>query len=110
MYDGYATEGRFHAVTAVKAERPLTSPPRYAEIDSVSGLRLNYRIGIRTQMSHECLIQFADIVSAGQSGQFIGRKVVWKARVGRFLEKLLVFTVRMVSLGSNSKRDYLGKR
>jgi hypothetical protein len=39
MYDGYATEGRFHAVTAVKAESPLTSPPRYAEIDSVSGLR-----------------------------------------------------------------------
>ena len=29
-------------------------------------------------MSQECLIQFADIASASQIGQLIGRKVVWK--------------------------------
>jgi len=44
----------------------------------IYGRILNYRIGIRTQMSHECLIQFADVVSAAQLGRFIGRKVVWK--------------------------------
>jgi large subunit ribosomal protein L35Ae len=31
-------------------------------------------------MSHECLIQFADVVSAALSGQLIGRKVVWKGK------------------------------
>ena len=31
-------------------------------------------------MSHECLIQFADVASATQSGQLIGRKVVWKGK------------------------------
>jgi large subunit ribosomal protein L35Ae len=44
----------------------------------IYGRILNYRIGIRTQMSHECLIQFADVISVAQSGQIIGRKVVWK--------------------------------
>ena len=46
----------------------------------IYGRILNYRIGIRTQMSHECLIQFVDVVSATQSGQLIGRKVVWKGK------------------------------
>ena len=46
--------------------------------DPIYGRILNYRIGIRTQMSRECLIQFADAACAGQSGQLIGRKVIWK--------------------------------
>jgi len=44
----------------------------------VVGRIMNYRIGIRTQMSSECLIQFAQAGSVAKAGQFIGRRVVWK--------------------------------
>jgi len=44
----------------------------------VHGTIVNYRIGIRTQMSKECLIQFAHVTSVSLAGQLIGRKVVWK--------------------------------
>ena len=57
----------------------------------IYGRILNYRIGIRTQMSHECLIQFADIVSAGQSGQLIGRKVAWKGENREISGKIVGF-------------------
>jgi hypothetical protein len=53
----------------------------------IYGRILNYRIGIRTQMSHECLIQFADVISAAQSGQIIGRKVVWKGENKGYFRK-----------------------
>jgi len=39
---------------------------------------MNYRVGIRTQMSKECLVQINDVVSIAQAGPFFGRKVVWK--------------------------------
>lgn len=39
---------------------------------------MNYHIGIRTQMSKECLIQFADADSVSEAGKLIGRKVIWK--------------------------------
>ena len=45
----------------------------------IYGRILNYRIGIRTQRSHECLIQFTSVSSAAQAGQLIGKKVVWKS-------------------------------
>jgi large subunit ribosomal protein L35Ae len=44
----------------------------------VYGRIMNYRIGIRTQMSQECLVQFTDIVSTASAGKLIGQKVVWK--------------------------------
>lgn len=75
----------------------------------IYGRILNYRIGIRKQISHECLFQFVDIVSAGRSGQLIG-KVVWKGENRDITGKSLVSKERMVSLGSNSKKDCMGKR
>lgn len=39
---------------------------------------MNYRIGIRTQKSKECLIQFTHENSVSKTGQLVGRKVVWK--------------------------------
>jgi large subunit ribosomal protein L35Ae len=44
----------------------------------VNGRIVNYRIGIRAQMSKECLIQFENVDSAALAGQLIGRKVIWK--------------------------------
>ena len=57
----------------------------------IYGRILNYRIGIRTQMSHECLIQFADVASASQSGQLVGRKVVWKGKNRNISGKIVGF-------------------
>jgi len=48
---------------------------------------MNYRIGIRTQMSHECLIQFTDVVTAAQAGQLIGQKVMWKGENKKIIGK-----------------------
>jgi len=45
----------------------------------VYGRIINYRIGIRTQTSHECLIQFNEVTSGAQAGQLIGQKVIWKS-------------------------------
>lgn len=50
---------------------------------------MNYRIGIRAQMSRECLIQFAHVDSAAQAGQFIGQKVTWKGENKKFVGKIL---------------------
>ena len=50
---------------------------------------MNYRIGIRTQMSRECLVQFTDVVSVAQAGQLIGKKVVWKSGNKEFTGKIM---------------------
>ena len=55
----------------------------------VYGRIVNYRIGIRTQMSKECLIQFAQVDSVSLAGQLIGRKVVWKEGKNRFTGKIV---------------------
>ena len=55
----------------------------------VYGRIVNYRIGIRTQMSKECLIQFAHVDSVSLAGQLIGRKVVWKEGKNRFTGKIV---------------------
>jgi large subunit ribosomal protein L35Ae len=48
----------------------------------------NYRIGIRTQMSKEILIQFsAD--SVAQLGALVGRKVVWKNGKKKLVGKIV---------------------
>ncbi len=60
------------------------SQPGYGRI-------VNYRIGIRTQMSRECLIQFTDIVSAAQAGQLVGQKVVWKGENKKHTGKIVGF-------------------
>jgi large subunit ribosomal protein L35Ae len=52
---------------------------------------MNYRIGIRTQMSHECLVQFSDIVSSALAGHLIGRKVVWKGEKKQFVGRIVGF-------------------
>jgi len=52
---------------------------------------MNYRIGIRTQMSRECLIQFTDIVTVAEAGRLVGRKVVWKDENNRRIGKIVGF-------------------
>ena len=57
----------------------------------VYGRIMNYRIGIRTQKSRECLVKFTDIVTASKAGQLIGRKVVWKSENRQFIGKIVGF-------------------
>ena len=42
-------------------------------------------------MSRECLIQFANVVSAARAGQLIGRKVVWKGENKKLIGKIVGF-------------------
>ena len=42
-------------------------------------------------MSNECLIQFTDVFSPAQSGQLIGRKVLWKGEKKKSIGKILGF-------------------
>ena len=52
---------------------------------------MNYRIGIRTQMSRECLVQFTSIDTAAKAGQLIGQKVIWKGENKQFVGKIVGF-------------------
>ena len=55
----------------------------------VNGRIVNYRIGIRTQMSKEILIQFPSADSAALAGRLVGRKVVWKSENSKFVGKIV---------------------
>ena len=55
----------------------------------VYGTIVNYRIGIRTQMSNECLIQFLHVNSASLAGHLIGQKVVWKGGKNQFIGRIV---------------------
>jgi large subunit ribosomal protein L35Ae len=68
------------SVTKVK----ILSQPFYGRI-------MNYRIGIRTQMSRECLVQFTTISTAGKAGQLIGQKVIWKGENKQLIGKIVGF-------------------
>jgi large subunit ribosomal protein L35Ae len=57
----------------------------------VYGKIMNYHIGIRTQSSRECLIQFANVDSAAQAGRLLGQKVVWKGENKKLIGKIVGF-------------------
>ncbi len=42
-------------------------------------------------MSHECLIQFTDVISSAQAGQLIGKKVLWKGKNKEHAGKIVGF-------------------
>ena len=55
----------------------------------VQGTIVNYHVGIRTQMSKECLIQFAYTDSVSETGKLIGRKVIWKNGNSKIVGKIV---------------------
>jgi len=55
----------------------------------VYGRIMNYRIGIRTQKSDECLIQFTSVTNRAESGQLVGRKVVLKGAKTKHAGKIV---------------------
>jgi len=40
-------------------------------------------------MSHECLVQFTDVVTVAKAGQLIGRRVAWKGESKTFTGKIV---------------------
>jgi large subunit ribosomal protein L35Ae len=57
----------------------------------VYGRIMNYRIGIRTQSSRECLIKFNGVDSTAQAGSLLGHKVAWKGDNKTLVGKITVF-------------------
>jgi large subunit ribosomal protein L35Ae len=55
----------------------------------IQGTIVNYHVGIRTQMSKECLIQFVKTDSVSEAGKLIGRKVVWKEGNSKIVGKIV---------------------
>ncbi len=52
---------------------------------------MNYRIGPKTQMSNECLIEFANSDSATKAGCVAGKKVVWKSGKSELVGRIIGF-------------------
>ncbi len=55
----------------------------------VYGTIVNYRIGIRTQMSKWCLIQIIGENSVSRAGQLVGRKMILKFGKNSFIGKIM---------------------
>ena len=57
----------------------------------IYGRIMNYRIGIRTQYSRECLIHFNGVDSVAKAGRLLGQKVVWKGANKMLVGKIIGF-------------------
>ena len=58
---------------------------------TVYGRVINYRIGIRTQMSNESLIEFGQTSSEAPKESLIGKKVLWKSGKSEFRGSIVGF-------------------
>ena len=70
---------------------------------------MNYRIGIRTQSSRECLIKFVGVDSTAQAGSLMGQKVVWKGANKMLLGKILGFHGRKGVVRAKFKKGVPGQ-
>ena len=75
----------------------------------VTGRIMNYRIGIRTQMSKWCIIQIAGEDSASKAGQLIGRKVVLKFEKNEFIGKIVSLHGRKGVVTAKFRKGIPGK-
>ena len=57
----------------------------------IYGRIMNYRIGMTTQYSRECLVQFSSVDSTAQAGHLMGQKVVWKGENKKLIGKIIGF-------------------
>jgi large subunit ribosomal protein L35Ae len=75
----------------------------------VYGRIMNYRIGIKTQVTSECLIQFPKVNSVAQTGQLIGKKVVWKGVNKNLTGKIVGFHGKNGVLRARFKKGLPGQ-
>jgi large subunit ribosomal protein L35Ae len=74
----------------------------------VYGRITNYRIGIRTQSSRECLIKFNGVDSAAQAGSLMGQKVVWKGENKKLVGKIVGFHGKSGAVRAKFKKGVPG--
>ncbi|MDI6847810.1 MAG: 50S ribosomal protein L35ae [Candidatus Bathyarchaeia archaeon] len=55
----------------------------------IQGVIVNYRVGPKTQISTECIIQFAHVNSVSEASRLIGRKVAWKIGKNKIVGKIV---------------------
>jgi large subunit ribosomal protein L35Ae len=70
---------------------------------------MNYRIGIRTQSSRECLIKFNSVDSAAQAGPLLGQKVVWKGENKKLVGKIVGFHGKNGAVRAKFKKGVPGQ-
>lgn len=75
----------------------------------IFGRITNYRIGIRTQMSHECLIQFPDILTIAKASNIVGQKVVWQGENKKHTGKIIGFHGKNGVVRAKFKRSIPGQ-
>jgi large subunit ribosomal protein L35Ae len=75
----------------------------------VYGRITNYRIGIRTQSSRECLLQFTGVDSTAQAGPLIGQKVVWKGEKKALVGKIVGFHGKSGAVRAKFKKGVPGQ-
>ncbi len=75
----------------------------------VYGRITNYRIGIRTQSSRECLIKFNGVDSPAQAGPLIGQRVVWKSKNKTLVGKIAGFHGKSGTVKAKFKKGVPGQ-
>jgi large subunit ribosomal protein L35Ae len=70
---------------------------------------MNYRIGIRTQYSRECLIKFNGVNSTAQAGSLMGQKVVWRSENKKLFGKIVGFHGKSGAVRAKFKRGVPGQ-
>ena len=75
----------------------------------VYGRIVNYRIGIKTQVTSECLIHFPQVNSVAETGKLIGKKVVWRGINKNLTGKIVGFHGRNGVLRVRFKKGLPGQ-
>jgi large subunit ribosomal protein L35Ae len=60
-------------------------------------------------MSHECLVQFTNVVTVAEAGQLIGQKVIWKGEKSKFFGKIVGFHGRNGTVRVKFKKGVPGQ-
>ena len=77
--------------------------------EPIYGRIMNYRIGIKTQMTSECLIQFPQVTSVALTGQLIGKSVEWKGLNKNLTGKIVGFHGKNGVVRARFKRGVPGQ-
>jgi large subunit ribosomal protein L35Ae len=56
---------------------------------TLRGILINYRTGLKTQSSKEFILQFPNIKSSNEAARLIGRKVAWPVRERKIRGKIV---------------------
>lgn len=57
--------------------------------ESMNAVVVNYRVGPKSQMPKECILQFVHVSSVAEACKLIGRKVAWKENENNIIGKVV---------------------